>query len=317
MSSLADFLGTNIDPVFQGDGPVMDQAQWPSRIKHLSATSIAMFRRCPEQFRHRYILGEKERPGEGLVIGSMFHETLEYNYSQKIESHEDRPLTEVIQYLQDEAVPKVLLEQGGADEIAWDSQDPVKGVALARTDSERITAAYHNTVVPRLQPISLEEKLILEDARLPVPLIGYIDLKVGTEVVMDTTSVWTPDRVIDTKTGKQSASKLKPSWMLQGDLYAAMSGLTVEYHSISRAKTPKITTALESQDLVVQPNDVRKENILNTASQIAGMISWMYGKYGPDETWPTLGRFADFSMSFSPCGMCGWRQVCPAMQGEV
>jgi hypothetical protein len=310
MSSLSEFLGG--DPASSPS-----EGQWPDRIKHLSATSIAMFRRCPEQFRHRYILGEKERPGEGLVIGSMFHEAIGFNYGQKIESHEDRPLPEVIQYLQDEAVPKVLEENGGADEIAWDSQDATKGVALARTDSERILAAYHTTVVPRLQPITLEEKLTLEDPRLPVPLIGYIDLKVGTEVVMDTTSVWVPDRVIDTKTGRQSASKLKPSWMLQGDLYAAMSGMTVEYHSISRAKVPKITTGLESADLVVQPNPVRTENILNTAAQIAEMIKWMYSTYGPDETWPTLGRFADFSMSFSPCGMCGWRQVCPAMAGEV
>jgi hypothetical protein len=313
MSSLAQFLGGNYEPPAQ-DQPI---EQWPERIKHLSATSIAMFRRCPEQFRHRYIKGEKERPGEGLVIGSMFHEALEFNYSQKIESHEDRPVTEVIQYLQDAAVPKVLEENGGADEIAWDSQDPVKGVALARTDSERILTAYHNSVVTRIQPVSLEEKLSISDSRLPVPLIGYIDVKAGHEVQMDTTSIWVADRVIDTKTGKQSAAKLKPSWMLQGDLYAAMTNLPVEYHSISRAKTPKITTGLESSDLIVTPDPVRTANILNTASQIAKMISWMYGTYGPDETWPTLGRFADYSMSFSPCGMCGWRKVCPAMEGEV
>lgn len=313
MSSLDRFLGGTYEPPAQ-DQPI---EQWPSRIKHLSATSIAMFRRCPEQFRHRYILGEKERPGEGLVIGSMFHEALEFNYAQKIESHTDRPVAEVIQYLQDEAVPKVLEENGGADEIAWDSQDPAKGVALARTDSERILSKYHSDVVSRIQPISLEEKLILAPPSLPVPLIGYIDVKAGHEVQMDTTSTWVADRIIDTKTGKQSASKLKPSWMLQATLYGAMTGLPVEYHSISRAKTPKITTALESDEMVFQPSDVKTANVIKSASQIAKMIAWMYGTYGPDETWPTMGRFADYSMSFSPCGMCGWRKVCPAMEGEV
>lgn len=226
-------------------------------------------------------------------------------------------MAEVVQYLQDEAVPKVLEENGGADEIAWDSQDPVKGVALLRTDSERILSAYHQNVVPRLQPISLEEKLVLNDPRLPVPLLGYIDLKVGYPVDADGPTDWVADRVIDTKTGKQSPAKLKPSWMLQGDLYAAMTGLPVEYHAISRAKVPKINTALESSDLVVQPNPIKTENILKSAAQIAKMIAWMYGTYGPDESWPTLGRFADYSMSFSPCGMCGWRKVCPAMEGEV
>jgi hypothetical protein len=110
---------------------------------------------------------------------------------------------------------------------------------------------------------------------------------------------------------------MKPSWLHQSDINCMATNLPVEYHSISRAKTPKITTGLESSDLIVQPNPVRTENIINTASQIAEMIKWMYGTYGPDETWPTLGRFADFSMSFSPCNMCGWRQVCPAMTGEV
>lgn len=320
MSTLEEFLGAgslSAQAQAVGEPAPPAQGQWPERIQHLSATSIAMFRRCPEQFRHRYLLGEKERPGEGLIIGSMFHEALEFNYEQKIETHEDRPVIEVIQYLQDEAVPKVLQENGGAEEIAWDSQDPVKGVALARTDSERILSAYHTNVVSRIQPVSLEEKLTLEDPRLPVPLIGYIDVKAGTEVGDQHNSMWVPDRVIDTKTGKQSAAKLKPSWMLQGDLYAAMTGLPVEYHSISRAKVPKITTALESSDLVVTPNKVKTENILNSAAQIAEMIKWMYNTYGPDETWPTLGRFADYSMSFSPCGMCGWRKVCPAMEGEV
>jgi len=312
MSSLDKFLGGADSSPSPSQDPV-----WPERIKHLSATSIAMFRRCPEQFRHRYILGQKERPGEGLVIGSMFHEGLEFNYSQKITSHEDRPVAEVIQYLQDEAVPKVLEENGGADEIAWDDNDSVKGVKLLRTDSERLLSAYHTTVVQRIQPVSLEEKLTLSDPRLPVDLIGYIDVKAGYALEDSGPTDWIADRVIDTKTGKQSASKLKPSWMLQGDLYAAMTQLPVEYHSISRAKVPKINTGLESSELIVHPNAVRTSNIINTAAQIAKMIAWMYGTYGPDETWPTLGRFADYSMSFSPCTMCGWRTTCPALEGEL
>ena len=315
-SSIDRFLGAT--PILE-DVPIGAQSelQWPERIQHLSATSIGMFRRCPEQFRHRYLLGEKERPGEGLVIGSAFHEGVEYNYAQKIQSHEDRPTAEVVEYLQDVGVPKVLEEQGGADEISWDSNDPVKGVDLLRRDSERILIRYHEDVVPRIQPISLEEKLFLSDPRLPVDIIGYIDLRSGYELELDNQSQWVPDRVIDTKTGKQSVSKLKPSWMLQSTIYGAMTGLPVEYHSISRAKVPKITTGLESVDLVHMPNPVQTENVIKSAATIANMIAWLYTTLGPDETWPTMGRFADWSMSFSPCNNCGWRRVCPAMEGEL
>ena len=315
MSSLDQFLGgvASVAPPVEAPSAL----GWPERIRHLSATSIGMFRRCPEQFRHRYILGEKERPGEGLVIGSAFHEGVEYNYAQKILSHEDRPTAEVVEYLQDVGVPKVLEEQGGADEISWDSGDAVKGVDLMRRDAERILIRYHEDVVPRLQPLSLEEQLYIHDPRLRVPIIGYVDVRTGYAVEMDTTTEWVADRVIDTKTGKQSVSKLKPSWMLQSTIYGAMTGLPIEYHSISRAKVPKITTGLESADMVYHPDPVKTENVINTAAQIGEMIAWMWTTYGPDETWPTMGRFADWSMSFSPCTNCGWRKVCPAMNGEV
>jgi hypothetical protein len=314
--SIDQFLGGAVPLVGDPGGTAQELLLWPERIKHLSATSIGMFRRCPEQFRHRYILGEKERPGESLVIGSAFHEGLEFNYLQKMTSFVDRPTPEVVEYLQDVGVPKVIEEHGGADEIAWD-KDPVKGVETLRRDSERILIRYHEHVVPRVQPIGLEEEMFIRHASLPVPIIGYIDVRAGSEIQMDTESVWMADRVIDTKTGKQSVSKLKPSWQLQATLYGAMTGLPVEYHSISRAATPKITTALESSEMVFTPSKVKTDNVVKTASTVASMIAWLYTTLGPDETWPTMGRFADWSMSFSPCNNCGWRKVCPAMEGEV
>ena len=89
------------------------------------------------------------------------------------------PTAEVVEYLQDVAVPAALEEQGGAEEISWDSNDPAKGVATMRKDSERMLIRYHEDVVPRIQPISLEEQHILEHPSLRVPIIGYVDLRSG------------------------------------------------------------------------------------------------------------------------------------------
>lgn len=291
---------------------------WPESLLHLSASSLGMFRRCPEQFRHRYLLGEKERPGESLVIGSAFHKGVEFNYAQKLTSHEDRPVNEVVEYLQDQVVPEVLELNGGASEIAWDSEDAVKGEKTMRLDSERCLVRYHEDVVPRIQPIGLEEQYYLPDPSLPVPLLGYVDLRSGYEGPnIDGTVEWIPDRIIDTKTGKQAKTKLSPSWKLQAALYAAMTSLPVEYHSISRAATPKIVTALESDEMVYLPNEIKTRNVIRSAAQVAKMIGFLYATVGPDETWPTWGAFADWSMSFSPCERCGWRSVCPAVEGEV
>ena len=300
MSSLADFLAFDT-PVEAAPAP---QA-WPPRIEHLSASSIGMFRRCPEQFRHRYVLGEKERPGEALVIGSMFHKTIEENYRTKIESHEDRPLAEMVQFHNDVSVPTVVEQEGGLEEIAWDGADPAKGLEVARRDSERIFAAYFGQVVPRIQPISVERKFVLDVPGMRVPLLGYLDTETND------------DRVIDTKTGKTSVSKLKPSWMIQSTIYSAATGFDVEYHSISRAARPKIVTGLEAPGLIMRPSLAQAINVFRTATMVAQTIEHFYNTYGPDETWPTFGRFADWSMTFSPCTNCGWRKVCPAMEGEV
>ena len=297
------FLGDGAPPHPQEIAGASATLAWPPRIKHLSASSIGMFRRCPEQFRHRYILGEKEKPGEALLVGSAFHSGLEFNYLQKIDSHQDRELSELVEFLQDEGVPKVLEEAGGADEVAWDSGDVEKGVAVLRNDSERILSAYRHTVTERIQPVAVEQKFSIPAE--PVPVIGYLD------------TCTVDNRVIDTKTGGQVARKLKPSWQLQGVLYSAATGWPAEYHSISRAKTPSICTALESDEMTVWPNPVEAQNVLATAKTVADMIAYLYTTLGPDQPWPTLGRFADWSMTFSPCTNCGWRKVCPAWAGLV
>jgi hypothetical protein len=134
----------------------VEPPRWLGQFAHISPTSLGMFRRCPRQFYMRYVLGKKERPGEPIVIGSMFHETLEWNYVDKITSHEDKPLSEMVEYLQDAAIPKVLADNGGEEEIRWDGDDVAKGVARARNDAERIMSAYRTVVVPRIQPVAVE-----------------------------------------------------------------------------------------------------------------------------------------------------------------
>jgi hypothetical protein len=282
-TTLADFL----------NAPAAEKP-WPEQVTHLSQSSIGMLFRCPRQFERRYLHHEKERPGESIVIGSFFHEALDFNYRQKVSSHTDRPVTEVVQYLQDEAVSKVLEEEGGEDNVRWDT-----GLGTARSDAERILAAYYFSVVPRIQPIGTEAKFSIDFAGLPVPVIGYVD-------------VWEQGRTLDTKTGKQVTKKVKPSWMLQGRLYGWATGRPTEYHSISRAKTPSIVTGLESEAMIVpvptKSQQAELEHAFNTA---AAMISFFYERFG-DEGWPTFGAIPDFTRNMLPCDFCGWRSGCPA-----
>ena len=284
-TSLQDFLAA----------PAQEKP-WPEQVRHLSASSIGMLFRCPRQFERRYLHGEKERPGESIVVGSFFHETLDHNYKQKVVSHSDLPMSEVIQFLHDAAIPKVLEEEGGEENIRWDSN-----LTTARSDSERIVSAYAHTVMPRIQPVGTEFKFEIDTEDCPVPIIGYVD-------------VWDEARTVDTKTGKQAVQKVKPSWRLQGSLYAWATGRPTEYHSISRAKTPKIVTALESVDMVVPtPTEAQEKHMRHIFSTAAAQISFFYSTYG-EEGWPTFGAVPDFTRNMLPCDYCGWRKGCPAWQ---
>ena len=266
-------------------------------LPHLSASSIGMLYRCPRQFRHRYLLGEKERPGESIVIGSFFHETLNWNYAQKVESHVDQPLADAVQYLQDVAVPKVLEESGGEGWVKW---DPGSSLDNARGDAHRITGAYYHTVVPRIQPVKTEERFEIQIPGVEVPVIGYIDIE-------------DEHRVLDTKTGKQVSRKIKPSWQLQGRLYSFAAQKPTEFHSVSRARTPSICTALESDEMTVPvPTPEQATNTAKLVNTAADLLRYFLTVHGVEEEWPTWGAIPDFSRTLYPCDFCGWRTGCPA-----
>lgn len=269
-------------------------------LQHLSASSVGMLMRCPRQFQERYIHGRKERPGESMVIGSFMHETLQWNYEQKIASHVDQPVLDALAYLHDVAVPKVIEEEGGEDNIKWDDGS---GLDSARREGDRITSAYYRTVVPRIQPVSTEQRFEITVPGVEVPVIGYTDIQDA-------------HRNIDTKSGKNAVKKVKPSWMLQGRIYAYATRKPVEFHSISRAKTPTIVTALESDAMTVPvPSAEQMKNTEMVIATAADLIRYFLATYGTDETWPTWGATPDFTRNMLPCDFCGYRKDCPAWAG--
>lgn len=266
---------------------------WTLPIEHFSPSAFGMANRCLEQYRHRYILGERERPGEAAFIGSTMHITLEHNYRQKVSSGVDLPLGEMMDYLSDQALPEKLASEGGAEEISW-TTDLENAHGIAR----RVTSSYYTYVVPRIQPVAVEQKVELWPRQLPVKMIGYVDTE-------------TAERVIDTKTVGRAEKKIKPGWQLQGGFYSIAQGKPVEFHTVSRAATPTLWTPAElGDDLVVYPPD--QERFFDRLGHMAQLIEWCFLTFGPDEPWPTTGAIGDWTQNKLPCEFCGWRSVCPA-----
>jgi len=272
--------------------------EWhPQLPDHLSPSSISMFRRCPRQYQERYLHGRKERPAEAPVIGTAVHAGLEHNFAQKITSHEDLPAVELLTWFGDVGWPITLeLEQAKAgEEVFWDSKPE-----QAKVRGAKMLAEYRETVAPRIQPTGIEGKVEV-DFHAPVPVVGRFDIERETGV-------------IDVKTGRKAKRKPQESWRIQAAVYGEATGKPVEFHSLSASPergSVTIVTPLESEELLIAPGAneraVLRENVRLVAAEIALYMNLL----GPDQTWPTYGRFHDWA-----CGFCGFRNDCPAWSDE-
>lgn len=266
-------------------------------IQHFSPSSLRLLKVCPEAYRQRYILGRKERPGESLTLGSAVHKALEFNFSQKISSHEDLPVTQVVEFFNDKGWPDAVEKDGGETEIRWDSKPEV-----ARGDGTRMTHAYHLAVAPRIQPVAVERRVDFVVPGVPIPFMGFIDVEEEANQ-------------IDVKTGKQVTRKPDANWKLQGTLYTAFTGKPTHFHSVSRAKTPSIATPLESDEMIVTPHAAQVGQIERVLRDYAAQVEFYFYRYGPDEPWPTNGIFMDYKGG-AACSYCGFRRFCIAWAHE-
>ena len=277
---------------------VLEQPRrWDLPLEHLSQSSLTMLQRCFEQFRQRYILGKKERPGEALVVGTAVHLAAEANFKQKIESHEDAPLAVLVDWYDDVGFPKAVSErEEEGDEVKWDT-DPDG----ARLRGRAITAAYHVQVAPRVQPLSVETR-VEADFGLPVPVIGYADCI-------------EEHRVIDIKTSKRASKYLKPHWSTQAAIYGTITGKPVDFHVASASEKEyraTVYTPLESSGLSVWlPPGGPREAVIENVQLLAGIAQYLMETRGPDQPWPTTGTQHDWA-----CNWCGFRDACIAWRGR-
>ena len=268
---------------------VVEGTGWAPGLSHLSATSLGMYLRCPNQFRYRYILGQKKRPGEALVVGRAVHSTLEVNFAEKVTTHEDMSLPTLVEFYNDAAWPECIRdEEAGGMEILWD-----KGEADERKRGEKMVAHYHQAISPRVQPIEAEESFAIEGLA-PVPVIGYLDVE-------------TDQVIVDFKTARQLRRNVRPDWQLQGRLYSLAKTKPIDFHVLAHTGS---LTPLEEPSLSIVPTPAEAQATEVLVKATVERIERDYMTYGPDEHWPTYGSINE--MYNKPiCSFCGWSDVCP------
>lgn len=275
--SLAEFLA---------EETIATRDAWKLPIDHLSASSLAMFSRCPEQWRHRYLLGERETPGGAMLIGGADHATWEHNFQQKIDTHQDLPVSD-LEIVFAEAFDRRVDEAGGPDEVVWDTG----GDGAAKDKGVQLVRAYASTAAT-VQPVSVERKFEVAAAGLPVPIVGRIDVEQAASV-------------LEMKTSAKKLSEPKPDWRLQGLLYQHESRKPVHWHVKVKTKVPAVYTPETDAGLVLEPDARMVMVTLERASRMARQMAWLFDRYGPDEAWDTSAPEHPWA-----CGYCGWAKTC-------
>lgn len=145
---------------------------------------ISMFTKCAEQYRRRYILGEKFPPGSGAACGTGMHKGAELDLTRKIETGQLAATEEVTEAARD-AVVKTFDSPEGVT-FTEDEQAEGVGKVKAKAIDAAVSCAstHHSGLAPLANPLQVERKWVLDIDNFPFGLAGTIDCDEG-DIVWD------------------------------------------------------------------------------------------------------------------------------------
>lgn len=250
---------------------------WKLPFNRLSATSLSTAIQCPEQFRQKYLLNEKESMSGERFMGSVTHQALASLF--------------------DPAFDWEAGGAGGAVETAWQNVIHKEGEpewydvdATEQFRRAKQMIATYWPIASAIKPIAVEQRF--EETIAGVQIQGYIDRELT-------------DRILEVKTAAQKVSKPKPRWSFQGRLYSLVSAKPVEWHVVTRQVTPKVYTAEEAPKLMVE--GYNPDVTVRIIEHAVARLNDYYARYGKDNPWPMDGIFGDWA-----CDYCSFKKSCPA-----
>lgn len=189
-------------------------------LGHVSHSQLSMWLRCPRQWEFRYVMGFREPPSGAQIEGGSYHKTLEINFKQKVDSHQDLPLDQCLDAYSDEWDARI----SGEEDVDWGEKEPGaykdEGVSLV-TEYMASTAFYVQPVIVELR---LESKLA------------------GTKFVCVPDMVDSNKIVIDHKTAARAYTQADVDYDIQATAEAFALGKPIDFqnHVAVKTKKPKI-----------------------------------------------------------------------------
>ena len=153
--------------------------------KRLSISQIDMLNRCGEQYRRRYIHGERIPPGISLLVGRATDDSVSRNLQNKIDTGELLEQEEV-ETIAAEAMATSFVTQEVlfSDEEIQAGIKKVKGQAVDK--AVRLSGLHHRSCAPNIEPTHVQRKWVIELENYPMNLTGVIDVQEGLKSVRDT-----------------------------------------------------------------------------------------------------------------------------------
>lgn len=257
-------------------------------VDHLSASAISDFLTCPEKFRQERILKVPRRPYVDGFIGSVHHDTVEENFSQKIHTAKDQSLEQALSVFDYKWAER--LESEG--EPVW-TEHPEKVEKLGK----KMVQAFHTHVSPDIKPIAVEQRFEDSVPGLPVPVVGYIDVEER-------------DSIQEFKTAKQKVAKPKANWRFQGMVYQLFLRKPVYWTVTTKQVTPVNWHWRNAPDLVLPLGN--PDQTARMIVQAAEMLNECWQRYGRDNPWPTTGLMHTFACDYCHAGPKNPNPTCPA-----
>lgn len=142
-------------------------------VRHLSASQYSMWEGCAEQWRRRYLLGERIPPGIAALTGTGVHASTELNFEQKVTTHEDMPLSDLKDAARDAYWHEA--EKQGVF-VPRDELPGAKGqIADGLDEAVRLVDPLREQFLPQIQPYLYEQRMILKEDDLP-DIVCYPDV---------------------------------------------------------------------------------------------------------------------------------------------
>lgn len=245
-----------------------------SKLPEYHQSAINMFLKCPRQYMFRYMMNLRLPPKSALTMGKAFDAAVTVNFSQKIVSKTDLPVSDV-------ADAFVTAFNKDAPQTVWDEDDPGKlkdqGVAMAKV--------FHEKAAPKIQPVTVQESFRLEtDAGYA--LGGTFDIVQEGHVVRDqktSKAEYSPDAV---------SQEIQPA--VYSFAYEAKHGVRPDfaYDVITKHKEPRY------QEVVGRVSETQTEQLFEAIGLMHSQIERGEFQYAPPGAWWCSKTW------------CGWWHLC-------